>query len=238
MTHWRLSRWLVQPLALLPAVLLLAIGTVAASDTSGPPRTGHAAAAPVQSAERTGPPGRAAGGLPTLPESFRVTAMAARPAQTQSPTWRPTRLQLPSGAVVAVRATSTSPRGRLRVPDDVERAGWWDGGARLGDRYGAMVMASHVDSTTQGLGPFAELLEADPGDPVSVSSPHTRQTFAVSDNELVARADLAAREDIFSATGDARLVLVTCAPPYLPDEGGYQNLAVVTAVPLGQVRPS
>ena len=34
-------------------------------------------------------------------------------------------------------------------------------------------------------------------------------------------------------SGAARLTLVTCAPPYDASRGGYQNLAVVTAVPLG-----
>ena len=32
--------------------------------------------------------------------------------------------------------------------------------------------------------------------------------------------------------GERRLTLVTCAPPYVASRGGYQNLAVVTAVPV------
>ncbi len=74
----------------------------------------------------------------------------------------PGPLRLPSGRVVPVAAVSTTPAGVLDVPRDVRRAGWWRGGSRLGDPQGSTLVAAHVDSTTQGLGPFSELLGVGP----------------------------------------------------------------------------
>ena len=38
-------------------------------------------------------------------------------------------------------------------------------------------------------------------------------------------------EELFARTGTERLRIITCGGDYLPDEGGYQQNLVVTAVP-------
>jgi hypothetical protein len=146
----------------------------------------------------------------------------------------PVAARLPSGAVVAIRAVSTRADGELAVPEDVDTAGWWRGGSRLGDPFGSMLVAAHVDSRTQGLGPYAELLEARRGQRVRVYSRGLVQDFAISSRRLVPQAPLTEEQSLFAPTGPARVTLVTCAPPYVRSRGGYQNLAVVTAVPVGQ----
>ena len=60
-----------------------------------------------------------------------------------------------------------------------------------------------------------------------------RQVFRVRSLRLVPQRSLAGRSWIFGAGGARRLTLVTCAPPYDVARGGYQPLAVVTAVPVG-----
>jgi hypothetical protein len=130
-----------------------------------------------------------------------------------------------------VRPAGTGPDGALEVPADIRVAGWWRGGSRLGDPFGAIVLAAHVDSDRQGLGPYASLLSVRPGMRVEVASRHLRETFAVVSLQLVPRARLSSHRDIFSARGPGRLVMITCAGPYDPARGGYQNLAVVTATP-------
>lgn len=147
----------------------------------------------------------------------------------------PRRSVLPDGKVVPIRAVGTDREGTLAVPEDIRIAGWWRGGARLGDPFGSLLLAAHVDSTTQGLGPYASLLSVRAGQRITVSSTHLRQTFAVSSLTLVPRSDLAGQPRIFSARGPHRLTLVTCAGPYDASRGGYQNLAVVTARPVGDV---
>ena len=128
-------------------------------------------------------------------------------------------------------SVSTRPDGLLDVPDDVRTAGWWRGGSRLGDPFGATLIAAHIDSRTQGLGPYVELLRAERDDEIRVRSAHLVQHFRVTSLRLVPRSSLAGVTDIFSASGGRRLVMVTCAGPFDPDRGGYQNLAIVTARP-------
>ncbi len=112
-------------------------------------------------------------------------------------------------------------------------AGWWRGGSRLGDPFGSVLVAAHVDSRTQGLGPFAELLTVRAGTRVRLESAGLRQAFEVTSRRLVPQGSLVDDSWIFEASGDLRLTLVTCAPPYDASRGGYQNLAVVTATVLG-----
>ncbi|WP_151083550.1 class F sortase [Nocardioides cynanchi] len=166
-----------------------------------------------------------------------VTTLAAVPARrTGAPApERPTASRLPDGTVVPIRPAGTTGDGALAVPDDIREAGWWRGGSRLGDPFGVTLLAAHVDSTTQGLGPYATLLSARAGQRIVLASRHLSQAFAVTSLRLVPRRTLARRHHLFSARGDRRLVLVTCAGPYDAARGGYQNLAVVTAVPTTEV---
>ncbi|ROR90390.1 class F sortase [Nocardioides aurantiacus] len=149
----------------------------------------------------------------------------------------PTAVRLPGGPVVAVQAVSSRTDGVLDVPADVERAGWWRGGSALGDPFGSTLLAAHVDSRTQGLGPFAELLEARTGDRFEVTSAGLRQSFTTTSVRLLERSSALRRGWLYRPTGDRRLVMVTCAPPYVPARGGYQRLAVVVAEPVSLPQP-
>jgi sortase (surface protein transpeptidase) len=103
----------------------------------------------------------------------------------------------------------------------------------VGDPFGAILVAGHVDSRTQGLGAYAELLTVRSGQEVVVGTASLRQTYRIRSLRLVPQAPLSARSSLHSPRGRQRLVLVTCAPPYDATRGGYQHLAVVTAYPVG-----
>lgn len=177
-----------------------------------------------------------AGGTTGPPPTYEVTASPGAAAGSQRHTARPTSVRLPSDVTVPVRVARTGDRGLLRVPSDIRAAGWWDGSARLGDAYGAIVVAGHVDSVAQGLGPFAELLSTRRGDQIVMESQAAQQTFVVSAVDLVPKSALNTHDDVFAASGRLRLVLITCAGPFDPSRGGYQNLAVVTARPTPVVQ--
>lgn len=177
------------------------------------------------------PPQRAASAGPS--PVARTAVPPARRADSVVRPQAPSLAILPSGRRVPISGVGTTPAGLLDVPDDVETAGWWRGGSRLGDPFGSVLVAAHVDSRTQGLGPFAELLTLEPGARVTLRSRGLRQGFRIGARRLVPQGSLTDDGWIFDASGALRLTLVTCAPPYDPDRGGYQNLAVVTAVPLG-----
>ncbi len=148
----------------------------------------------------------------------------------------PTRIRLPDGHLVRVRTVGTTKNGVLDVPEDIEDAGWWAGGSRLGDPFGSTLVAAHVDSRTQGLGPFASLLTVRRGDRVSVWSAGLRQTFRVRSLRLRPQGTIRPSSWLHSPAGPRRLTLVTCAGPYDAAAGGYQNLAVIVAEPVGEAR--
>ncbi len=125
--------------------------------------------------------------------------------------------------------------GSSRCPTDARTAGWWRGGARLGDAFGSTLLAAHVDSRQRGLGPYAELYATRPGARVVLRSDDLRQVFRIRSVRLVPRGSVASRPGLYSPAGERRLVLVTCAPPY-DERLGYLNLVVVTAAPTGPAR--
>lgn len=118
--------------------------------------------------------------------------------------------------------------GELDVPKHVDRLGWWDGSAWLGDPFGATVIAGHVDSATEGLGFFAQLLGIEVGQRVRVyGAKGQHQIYQVSSVRTVKQNALADGR-ILAQTGDHRLVLITCTGAYTPGEG-YESNLVVTA---------
>jgi len=150
----------------------------------------------------------------------------------EAPRW----IRLPDGRRVGIRTVGTTQNRLLDVPDDIGTAGWWSGGSRLGDPFGSTLVAAHVDSRTQGLGPFASLLQVRAGDRIDLRSAGLRQTFEVVSLRLRPQGTIGATSWLHSPDGRRRLTLVTCAGPYDAGRGGYQNLAVITAVPLGDAR--
>ncbi len=191
----------------------------------------------------TGAPGSDAGSdadAPTPSASSPTDEVtAAEPARRARSVLRaeaPTSTRLPSGTTLPVRAVGTRPDGLLDVPDDIRTAGWWRGGSRIGDPFGSTLIAAHVDSTTQGLGPYSQLLEVSPGDRVRVRTASLVQDFVITRLTLIPQGPLDGQDWLFGAGGTRRLTLVTCAPPYDASRGGYQQLAVVTAEPDGAPR--
>ena len=163
----------------------------------------------------------------------RQRVVPAKRARSQIVPEPPRALSLPSGSRVTVRPVGTASDGRLAVPPGVDSAGWWRGGARVGDLFGSVLVAAHVDSRTEGLGPFAELLQIRAGQIVTVRSRGLRQQYRVVTFRVVPQGNLSQRDWIYEAAGPHRLTLVTCAPPYQRARGGYQNLAIVVARPVG-----
>lgn len=135
-----------------------------------------------------------------------------------------------AGLDSAVRPVGVTGDGQMALPADPEVLGWYRFGPAPGSGTGSVVLAGHLDSTRFGLGPLVGLREVEEGDEVSIS----RADGTVADYTVVTttRYDRQALPaELFARTGPERLRLITCGGAYLPDEGGYQENLVVTAVP-------
>ncbi|KQT94370.1 hypothetical protein ASG49_05680 [Marmoricola sp. Leaf446] len=209
------------------ALSVLLVAVVVTTSTLWWPSPRDTSGAVEQPTQRTAPGDEAPVELESRP-ARRAGAVRAEP---------PVEVRLPDGAVVRVRAVSSRTDGVLDVPPDVDEAGWWRGGSGIGDLFGSTLLAAHVDSRSQGLGPFATLLESQRGDRFDVTSAGLRQSFTTTSVRRLDRATALRQRWIYRPAGDRRLVMVTCAPPYLPDRGGYQRLVVVTATPASDPTP-
>ena len=228
-------RGLVVLLGVIAGVLAVALISTTLG-TAGSPSMAEGTSAPSQQVSTTDASVPQGSPDPAEPDAQPRQGGPARRALSVLVAEAPNAVVLASGRTVPVRSVSTTRDGTLDVPDDIRKAGWWSGGSRLADPFGSTLIAGHIDSTTQGLGPFAELLQAQDGDRVEVSSRGLVQTFVVRSLELVPRSTVNTLPSIFGPSGGRRLVLVTCAPPYVKADGGYQNLALVTAVPVSEPR--
>jgi LPXTG-site transpeptidase (sortase) family protein len=123
--------------------------------------------------------------------------------------------------------------GELRVPDDPDRVGWWDGSAYAGDPFGNTVIAGHVDSATDGIGYFARLLKVKKGDVVTVRAGSHQQRYRVRRVQTVAKLALSEGSRAFEQTGPHQLVLITCTGTFRPERGGYDSNLVITARAVG-----
>ena len=168
-------------------------------------------------------------------QSSVAPARQGRPAASQRIEFIPERLTLPGHATAGVLPAVTVD-GVLRVPEDVEHVGWWDGSARVGEPFGSTVIAGHVDSATEGIGFFARLLKIKAGDTITLRADSHQLKYRVTSVRTVAKQALATDSQAFRQTGRHRLVLITCTGNFHRDRGGYDSNLVVVGKPLGVAR--
>ncbi|MEU5256907.1 class F sortase [Streptomyces longwoodensis] len=158
-------------------------------------------------------------------------AGASRSPAARAPLAAPTRLLLPRlDLSAAVDPVGVADDGTVVVPGDPRRVGWYRFSPRPGASGGSSVIVGHVDSDDRGLGVLVALAEVRAGDRVGVErADGSRVDYRVVSRRTVAKEALAA-SGAFRTEGPAVLTLVTCTGPYLPDQGGYRNNLVVTAV--------
>lgn len=130
-----------------------------------------------------------------------------------------------------VRPVGVTEEGALAVPSDPAVAGWYRFGPVPGSTHGSSVLVGHVDSDTGALGEFASLYDVKPGNRVEVRRAGAEPArYRVAGRSTVPKDGLPS--SAFRRSGPPVLTLITCAPPYIPEEGGYQANLIVTAEPL------
>jgi sortase (surface protein transpeptidase) len=149
-----------------------------------------------------------------------------------SPVPAPVELQIPTlGVDAPVETIGVRPDGTVAIPNDAHHVGWYQFGPAPGARRGSAVIVGHRDSRTQGRGAVYDLAAVNLGDVMKVRlSNGAVLTYRVVERRLYLKQGLPWQE-FFTTHGPARLTVITCGGSFLPDQGGYQDNLIVTAVP-------
>jgi len=146
----------------------------------------------------------------------------------------PVRLVVPDvGIDMPVDPVGVQDDGEMQIPEDADRAGWYEFGPAPADPAGATVMAAHVDSRQTGIGQFAKLRDVGVGATLTVTTADgSEHAYRVVGVDKVPKEG-APVDQWFDRSGAPRLVLVTCGGTFRRDIGHYTDNVVVTAEPLG-----
>ncbi|MCK8434474.1 sortase [Streptomyces sp. D2-8] len=201
------------------AVLAAVLGFPATPSDRSAPTPPDFAAAPSEREDAAAP-----GTAPV------TAAPETAPGTAQDPP--PRRVLVPRADLDArVSPVGVTGQGDMAVPDDPSVAGWYRYGPAPGSARGSAVLVGHVDSETGDLGEFLALYDVRRGDRVEVRRAGGEPVnYRVVSRVTVPKDDLP--PSAFRRTGAPVLILITCAPPYVPERGGYVSNLVVTAEPV------
>lgn len=190
----------------------LASPTISGFGTAHPPPRSTVAAGPSASGTRS------------------ATTTAPAPQGDNTLPGEPIRLTIPTEGVQAAVVPVESHAGVLVVPDDIHQVGWWTGSALAGATAGTTVLDGHVDSAAAGPGALFRLQELHQGDPVQVDTATRRIRYTVTGRQIISKTGPLPAQ-LFSATGLARLVLISCGGPFDRVTRSYRDNIVIIAVP-------
>jgi LPXTG-site transpeptidase (sortase) family protein len=145
-------------------------------------------------------------------------------------TTSPSRVQVPDlGIDMPVEAHGLEANGDMSLPVSPFVAGWYEYGSAPDSRTGATVLAAHVDSLPEGVGPFRSLRDASEGLAVVVTDANNVvHEYRIVSVEKINKSEVPL-DRVFSATGDPHLVMVTCGGEYDWGIGRYNDNYIVTA---------
>ena len=146
---------------------------------------------------------------------------------------RPVMLALPSVDVRAPVIAVGVSKGNLQVPDDPGQVGWWASSAGAGADKGSVIMDGHVDTASGGPGALYSMGigKLHRGDRLVVTTMQGRKVNyrIYAQSVYVKAAGLPA--DIFAASHEHRLVLITCGGAFDSAGRTYADNVVVYARP-------
>ena len=118
----------------------------------------------------------------------------------------------------------------MELPETVREVGWYEFGSRPADRAGTTVLAGHVDTDREGLGPMARLAEVDDGALITVTARDGDVSRYRVRSVRKIKKQRVPLDQVFAREGAARLVVITCGGPF-SRRTGYRDNLIVTAEP-------
>ncbi len=144
----------------------------------------------------------------------------------------PGRIAIPAiGLDMPVTALGLAPDGSMALNDRADTAAWYKHGAAPGERDGAALIAAHVSSDIDGVGPFSRLTNVNKGDSVTVTmSDGSQEPFTIVKRQEISKQTV--DYDAITAESPGMLILVTCGGEWDPKNRHYDNNVIVWAVSL------
>lgn len=161
------------------------------------------------------------------------TPLIPQPTGTTSrPVPAPTSLEIPAVKVrMPLTSVTLDARGDMELPQSPDVAGWYRYGPAPGSEAGAAVIAAHVDTPKEGVGPLAVLDELEPGTEVVVRSGRVVTRYVIESVRTIDKGGLDLRA-LFARDGPPRLHLVTCGGEFDRRTRQYADNVVAVAVPV------
>ena len=169
------------------------------------------------------------------PSPPKIATSSARLEDVQTEQIIPTSLTVDAMGVAGspIDPVGVDPDGKMTVPVDISRIGWYEYGPAPGDDAGSAVLTAHIDSRTQGKGVFYHLDALEAGDIVEVDmNDGTTRAFVVDEIRQIPKVELPTG-DLFRRDGDPRLALITCGGQFDEASRHYLDNLVVLATPTG-----
>jgi hypothetical protein len=208
----------------LPVALVALLLTGCAGPAASHP---HPTAVPRAAATRPVP----ATSTPT-PDVPKVPVISAAIPNVIEPVI-PIRIRIPAAGVsMPVVPVGVLPDGGLQLPDHPTTAGWYRYGPTPGASAGSTLIAAHVDTIEDGLGPFYKLRFLKAGTLVRISTSDGRTLQYAVQRVVHAPQQRLPLTTIFGRGGPARLTLVTCGGTYDAATHKYSDNVLVYARPL------
>ena len=186
-------------------------------------------------------PAATASPSPTPTPSLPSASPSPTPTETPGPLMvaAPVRVSIPALDVnTRVFPVGLDKNKAIEIPEDIRYVGWYDLGVPPGVDRGSAVLVAHRDGRVQGRGVFYSLGTLDVGDKVVVkTSAGDELPYEVVARESILKKRLP-YEELFAVDGPPRLTLISCGGYYDPNNGGYQDNVVVTAVPMFEPIPT
>jgi hypothetical protein len=212
-------RSVVLTLVLLPLTGCAGAAAVPRADPAPPPVVSDAPTATGSSAPTSGPG----------PVSVPTVRATVPPLVRERPA--PRRFTAASVAIdLPVVRVGVDDQGLMELPETVGAVGWYAYSARPGARTGTTVLAAHVDTRAEGLGPFARLRELDEGDELGVTDDRGQdRRYVVTQVTAVQKREVPL-DRVFRRDGAPELTVITCGGSF-DRRRGYSDNVIVTARP-------
>jgi Sortase domain len=176
--------------------------------------------------------GRGVDSQPELPKATTEVQNAAISLAelNEPPAPAATRVLMPSlGIDMKVEPHGLDADTLMSLPVSPFRAGWYKFSPGPASDEGATVIAAHVDSLAEGVGPFAQLRRAEVGAAVSVvDAAGVRHEYRVISVERISKAEVPL-DRVFRKDGAPVVVLVTCGGEFDRQADSYKDNYIVTA---------